>query len=166
MPFLLLYLTMADTDWILYGGRTFPFHTHLQEVLVPIRNDIKDFKWFLSDIDYVADSADIPINFYQDHFILNKDEFQGLLSHNIQFIWGSILGFPRESEISFDSEALPYVEGNELIWKPGNFQICGAVIEIDCFDSSATIVKFSDESLSKKFHNFYPEFVSLAKFEG
>jgi hypothetical protein len=156
---------MVETDWILYRGRTFQFHTHLQEVLAPLRNDIREFKWFLSDIDYMADSSDIPINLDQDYFILNKDEFESLLSHDIQFIWGSILGFYNESEISLNSEALPYVEGNDDIWKPGNIQIPGAAIEIDCFDSSGTIVKFSDENLSKKFHDFYPEFVPLSKFK-
>lgn len=153
-------------DWILYGGRTFRFHTHLQEVLAPIKNDIKDFKWFLSDLDYIADNANIPINFDQDHFILNKDEFQSLLYHDMQFIWGSIFGFREESEILFNPDSLPYVEGNEIIWKLGNIQIPDAVIEIDCFDSGATIVKFSDENLSKKFRDFYPEFKPLSSFKG
>ena len=152
-------------DWILYGGQTFSFHTDLQKVLTPIRKDIGEFKWFLSDIDYMADSSNISINRDQDYFILNETEFEDLLSHDIQFIWGSILGFPRGIEIYFNSETLPYVEGNENVWKPGNIQIPGATIEIDCFDSSATIMKFSNENLSKKFHEFYPEFVALNKFK-
>ena len=157
---------MADMDWILYRGRTFQFHTHLNEVLEPLREDIKDFKWFVSDIDYMADSSNIPINFDKVYFILNKYEFEELLSHDIQFIWGSVLGFTSNSEISFNSEMLPYVEGNDNIWKCDNIQIAGAVIEIDCFDSSGTIVKFSDENLSRKFHDYYPEFIPLDKFKG
>lgn len=157
---------MTKIDWILYRGETFQFHTCLQELLAPIRDDIRSFKWFLSDLNYMADSADIPINLDNDYFMLSNDEFDSLLAHHIQFIWGTILGFPQESDISFDADALPYVEGNDLIWVPGNMQIPGAVIEINCFDSSATIVKFSDENLSKKFHGFYPEFEPLDSFKG
>ena len=154
-----------NMEWILYGGKTFRFHTDLKTLLEPIKEDIAEFKWFMSDLDYIANSLDIPLNFDQDYFILDKYEFKKLLSHDIQFIWGSILGFFDKTEILFNPDSIPYVEDNDYIWESGNIQIPEAVIKIDCFDSSTTIVKFSNESLSKKFHNLYPEFIPLNKFK-
>jgi len=37
---------------------------------------------------------------------------------------------------------LPFVDGNELVWKNNHLQVKNSEIEIIAFDSSYTIVKF------------------------
>lgn len=56
---------------------------------------------------------------------------------------------------------LPYADLNKLVWKKGNFQHPDAKVELICFDSSSTIVKFKDESLSRKFHKYFEEALEL-----
>jgi hypothetical protein len=60
---------------------------------------------------------------------------------------------------------LPYAEGNAMIWKNGNLQHPDAEIEIVCFDSGYTIVKFTRQDLSDKFKAYFDEAIELEKFK-
>jgi hypothetical protein len=141
------------------------FHTHLNEVLKPIMDDIKDWSWLISDLDYFPDTiTNLPVDFKHDYFILSAKEFQTLVDANPQIIWGVVLGIPSTSILKVDEDNLPYAEFNELIWKNGNTQHPNAVIEIVCFDSSYTIVKFRDQHLSDKFKDYFEEAIELESF--
>ncbi|MEO7214796.1 hypothetical protein [Mucilaginibacter sp.] len=75
------------------------------------------------------------------------------------------IAIPYNIEITIDENAIPLAEGNELIWKNGNLQYPDAAIEIICFDSGYTIVKFTDERLSAKFKAYFgDEAIELEKF--
>src|SRR5690606_24778513 len=101
---------------------------------------------------------------FRDEFQLpNFETFTEILKANIQIIWGVISAIKNESP-QFDSKNLPYVEGNEEIWNDNYFQIPNALIEITAWDSSYTIIKFRDESLSQKFKNYFPEAILLNEF--
>jgi hypothetical protein len=106
----------------------FHFHIHLEEVVKPILNEISDFNWFLSALEYIADTTDLPINLDKEYFVLDKHAFEKVLSYDIQFIWRAILGFPPGIKMKLDQSRFLFVEGNELIWKPANIQIPGAAI--------------------------------------
>jgi hypothetical protein len=141
------------------------FHTHLNEVLKPIMDDIKDWSWLISDLDYFPDTVtNLPVDFEHDYFILSAKEFQTLIDADPQIIWGVVLGIPNTSTIKVDEGNLPFAEFNELIWKNGNIQHPDAVIEIVCFDSGYTIVKFKDQHLSDKFKAYFDEAIELEKF--
>jgi hypothetical protein len=66
--------------------------------------------------------------------------------------------------VDVDEEHLPYAESNDIIWKNENIQHPNAQIEIVCFDSGYTIVKFRDEHLSNKFKAYFDEAMELEKF--
>jgi hypothetical protein len=51
-----------------------------------------------------------------------------------------------------------------MVWKNGNIQHPNAALEIVCFDSGYTIVKFRDEKLSDKFKAYFDEAIELEKF--
>jgi hypothetical protein len=141
------------------------FHTHLNGVLKPIMDDIKDWGWLISDLDYFPDTiTNLPVDFERDYFILSSEEFQTLVDADPQIIWGVVLGIPSTFTIKVDEDNLPYAEFNELIWKNGNIQHPDAVIEIVCFDSSYTIVKFRDQHLSDKFKDYFEEAIELESF--
>lgn len=152
-------------NWIIQKSNKLQFHTNLSEVIKPIKSDVKDYYWLVADLDYIADSAELPVNFQQDFFILSPAELEQLLSKHVQIIWGAILGFPKLIEINLSEDKLPYVEGNDAIWKAGCIQHKNAVIEIDCFDSSYTIVKFRNEQMSQKFKEHFTEAIPLEKFK-
>jgi hypothetical protein len=152
-------------NWILRYSNKMPFHTHLNAILKPIMNNIKDWSWLISDLDYFPDTiTNLPVDFERDYFILSSKDFQTLVDANPQIIWGVILGMPRTSTIKVDEDNLPYAEFNELIWKNGNIQHPHAHLEIVAFDSSYTIVKFRYQHLSDKFKAYFQEAIELEKF--
>ncbi|WP_345948087.1 hypothetical protein ABDD95_14630 [Mucilaginibacter sp. PAMB04274] len=152
-------------NWIIRYSSKMEFHTHLNAVLKPIMDEIKGWNWLISDLDYFPDTiANLPVDFERDYFILSSEEFRTLVDANPQIIWGVVLGMPRTSTIRVDEENLPYAEFNELIWKNGNIQHPNAQVEIVCFDSGYTIVKFRDQHLSDKFKAYFEEAIELESF--
>jgi len=149
-------------DWEIRNTDKFRYHTYLKEILKPIIDDIGDLDWLVSGLDYIAfTDANMPINFEEDHFILSNEQFMQLLDIDIQFLFGVFLAIPSNIKIHVDTDHLPYADLNKLVWKKGNFQHPDAKIELICFDSSSTIVKFKDESLSMKFHKYFEEALEL-----
>lgn len=151
-------------NWIIQNTDKLDFHTDLKALLKPILEEIESFKWVISDCDFISDIA-IPINYEQDFFILTHEEFREIINSQTQFIWGVISGFDKNDEILIDENNLPFVEGNDLIWENGNFQIENSIIEIIAFDSSYTIIKFKDKNLSDKFKRYFDEAIELEKFQ-
>ena len=152
-------------NWIIRYSDKMEFHTHLNIVLKPIWNEVKEFNWLISDLEYFPDYAkDLPVNHDQDYFILSPAEFKVLVDLDPQILWAVILGIPKEDLIDVDDDNLPYADGSATVWKNGNIQHPKAVLEIVCFDSGYTIVKFKDEKLSGKFESYFDEAIELEKF--
>jgi len=56
------------------------------------------------------------------------------------------------------TQEVPYVNGNRLLWtEPEAFQLAASQIEIVCFDSTLTLVKFRDESIARQFLETFPD---------
>ena len=152
-------------NWIIRKSDKLKYHTDLLELTKPLRPYLDDYTWVFCDLDFMTDNlSDLPINFDKDYFILTALDFKKVIDYNIQFIWGSLLAVHKEHEPYLDKKNLPYVEGNDDIWENGNLQLENADIEIDCFDSSYTIVKFKLPEMSKVFKNHFPEAIELEKF--
>jgi hypothetical protein len=151
-------------NWIIYKSKKMAYHTYLDEVLNPLMEHIDDYNWLLSDIDGGGGIDMLPIDYEHDYFILQPSEFRKILNNRFQFYWGVIIAIPKSTKIKIDENNLPYAEGNDLIWEDGNLQYPGAEIEINCFDSGYTIVKFTDTILSNKFKDYFEEALTLEKF--
>ncbi|MFD0748648.1 hypothetical protein ACFQZS_00750 [Mucilaginibacter calamicampi] len=151
-------------NWIIRESNKLLSHTHLNGLLKPIYDEVKDWNWLVSDVEYISNTEDLPINFDYDYFILSSIQFQQLVNADPQIIWGVLLGFSDGKLINVDEENLPYSEQNPLIWKNGNIQHPNAMIEIICVDSGYTIVKFRDEDLSNKFKAYFNEALDLEEF--
>jgi hypothetical protein len=153
-------------NWIIDKSNKINFHTYLEEILVPLKEDIINYNWILSDLEYGGNYSDeTPINMERDYFVLGPEEFNVVLKNHIQFYWGVIIAVPNSFHIQMDETKLPYAEGNNLMWKNGNMQYSDAEIEIICFDSGYTIVKFANENLSNKFKSYFDEAIDLEKFK-
>lgn len=151
-------------NWIIQKTDKLDFHTDLKKLLKPILAKIESFNWVINDFEFIS-NKELPINYdNEDFFILSDQEFNKILDSKTQFIWGVISGFPKNAEILIDENSLPYSEGNDFIWKNGNFQIHNSTIEIIAFDSSYTIIKFKDKNLSDRFKNYFTEAIELEKF--
>ncbi|SDP96245.1 hypothetical protein SAMN05428975_4191 [Mucilaginibacter sp. OK268] len=154
-------------NWIIRRSDKLSAHTYLDELLIPILEDLSGFNWLLTDLDFNSSEINehLPINFDHECFLLSENEFHVLLNANIQIWWGVILGFPRSITVTLDEDNLPFAEGNGLIWKNENIQHPDAQIEIICFDSGYTIIKFKDSYLSDKFKSHFTEAIALEKFK-
>ncbi|WP_295650717.1 hypothetical protein [uncultured Mucilaginibacter sp.] len=152
-------------NWVIRHNEKIKFHTYLNQILEPILDDIRDYNWLLSDLEYVSHfPVKLPIDLEQEYFILSPSDFNVLLNAEVQIWWGVVLGISKNIAIEIDKDNLPFAEGNELIWKNGNMQYRDAEIEIVAVDSGYTIVKFKDEKVSDKFHAFFPEAIELEIF--
>jgi len=152
-------------NWILRKSNKFDYHTNLTEIVRPIFDDIADLNWLVADLEYSGfDGSYLPINMDDDYFILSPAEFKILADADMQIVWGALLGIPKHSPIQVDVYNLPRAE-TLLVWKNGNIQHPDAIIEIICYDSGYTIVKFKDEMLSNKFKDYFHEAVELEKFK-
>lgn len=152
-------------NWIIQKSKIILYHTHLNEVLYPILNEVKNYNWILADIEHGGLQTMLPINMEDEYFILTPDEFDIILNADVQIWWGVILGVPNNIEIAINQDNIPFTEGNDLIWQNGNIQYPNAEIEINCWDSSYTIVKFKNQELSDKFKAYFPEAIELEKFK-
>jgi len=154
-------------NWIIRRSDKLSAHTHLEELLIPILEDLEGFSWLLTDLDFNSSEINerLPINFDHDYFLLSENEFNNLLNANLQIWWGVILGFPKSIAVTIDVDNLPLAEGTELIWKNGHMRHPDALIEIVCFDSGYTIIKFKDRYLSDKFKSYFTEAIALEKFK-
>jgi hypothetical protein len=152
-------------NWIIRKSKKITFHTLSDEILKPLSDYIDDYNWILSDLDGNDGLEELLIDYEHDYFILSANEFKKILDSQTQFYWGVIIGVPTSFEIKINENNLPCSEESELIWQVGNLQYPDGEIEIICFDSSYTIVKFNNEGLSNKFKEYFEaDAIPLQKF--
>lgn len=150
-------------NWIIKKTVKTDFHTHLDIIIEPIRNEIHSYNWILSDLE-INYLKDLPVNHEDEYFILSPAKFEKMLDKYVQIIWGVIIAVPVDTKIEIEENKIPYADGNELAWQNGNIQYPDGKIEIICFDSSLTIVKFADKLLSDKFKAYFgKEAIELEK---
>jgi len=152
-------------NWIIRKSKKISGHTYLDEILKPLLEHIDDYNWILSDLDGGGSLEALPINYEDDYFILSANEFKKIVNSRIQLYWGVVIGVPTYFEIKINENNLPHAEGSELIWQDSNLQYPDGEIELVCFDSGYTIVKFGSEELSNKFKDYFEaDAIPLQKF--
>lgn len=154
-------------NWVLNSESNVDYHTNLSQILKPINNNIQNFNWLLSNLEYTVLNLyqkELPIDFEKSHFLLSSSEFDIILKTDIQIIWGVIIAISDKVKLNIEENHIPYSDGNDEIWVENYFQNENAEIEIICFDSSCTIVKFRDKQLSDKFKTFFPAAIALKEY--
>jgi hypothetical protein len=142
------------------------YHTNLHELLKPIEQDIQGLKWLVSDLEInTSEMEKLPINHEKDWFLITSQEMITICETDTQIIWGAFSGMENEIELKIDRLKLPYVEGNTEIWKNGNLQVENSKIEIIAWDSSYTIIKFTEKEMSDKFKDYFDEAIELEKYK-
>ncbi|REC61917.1 hypothetical protein DRF65_12880 [Chryseobacterium pennae] len=142
-------------NWIIRSTKKVKFHTNLQEILKPIWENLPIYNWVLTDLDFVSDD-DIPINFEQDFFTLNQQQFEQIYHSRTQINWGIIAAVPYH--IKPDPINISQVSAEDSkVWDSHYFSIPESILEITAFDSGYTIVKFKDKKLSDTFKEYFQE---------
>lgn len=131
-----------------------PFFTNMRLVLNAMNVSTRDYDWYLSDLE---------TNYYGSDFTgedqwLSGEALQHLLQqHEIQFIWAVFSAVPKGFRC--EVENAPYIEGNSDYWsgKETKPQLGGALFEIACWDSSATILVGVPLKAVASFTRAYPD---------
>ena len=140
-------------NWVIKHSKKIKYQTDLEEILKPIWNDLQNYKWLITDVDFITDSQ-IALNFEKDYFFLDRDEFAQLMNSDTQIIWGVISAVSNNYKID-EKKNLTLSSESEQVWKENVFQIPESILEIIAFDSDYTILKFKNNKLSEKFKNYF-----------
>lgn len=96
-------------NWVIKHSKKMPYHTHLDQILKPMMDDVVHYNWLLAGLEYTSTFSDkIPVDMDQDYFILSPAEFNDLLKADLQIWWGVILGVPPGVDIKPDENNLPF----------------------------------------------------------
>ena len=113
------------------------FFTDMRKVFAAAEIAPQDYDWYVSDIE----TNFTPEGFSADDQWMHGEGLASLLStHDIQFIWAVFSAVAKGSRPTVSEP--PYVEGNPGYWngRDPTPQLNGALFEIACWDSSATIL--------------------------
>ncbi|UOD28820.1 hypothetical protein INH39_25770 [Massilia violaceinigra] len=113
------------------------FFTNMREVLKAAAIVAQDYDWYISDIE----TSGAPSDFSAEGQWMCGQELEILLQQtDIQFIWAVFSAVPTGFRTSVS--VAPYIEGNPDYWNGTDLmpQLEGALFEIACWDSSATIL--------------------------
>lgn len=134
------------------------FYTNMRLVFSALGISAVDYDWFISDIE---------TNYYGTEFTSEDQWMEGhalqsfVNENEVQFIWAVFSAVPKGYRRSVP--VAPYVEGNPDFWngKEISPQLDGALFEIACWDSSATILVGLPPKLEESFQLAYSDCCSL-----
>lgn len=153
-------------NWIIKNRDKLRFHTNLNVLLRPIENDIQRFNWLINDLEINSSELEnLPINHERDWFFITSEQMEELRISDTQIVWGAFSAIDNKINLEINEDMLPYAKGVSEIWNNGNLQVKESEIEIIAWDSSFTIVKFTDEILSNKFSDYFDEAIELEKYK-
>ena len=138
---------------ILERSSQVPFYTDMRLTLQALGITAARFDWFVSDIE-----SSVGEGFPDEDAWFEGEELQRLLdSQEIQFVWAVFSAVPRGYRCNV--KTAPYVEGYPDYWKLAQPkpQLPGALFEVACWDSSATIFVGLPEALSASLISALPD---------
>jgi hypothetical protein len=135
-----------------------PYFTNMRLVFRALGLSADAYDWYVSDIE---------TNYYGSEFSsedqwLSGETLRDFLEKNeVQFIWALFSAVPKELRTAV--EVAPYIEENPNYWSGEEIspQLNGALFEIACWDSSATILVGLPPEAESLFVRAYPDTRSL-----
>lgn len=146
-------LILEDTDQVRW-------FTDMREVFDAAAIAPEDYDWYVSDIE----TNWTPPGFSAADQWFSGDALACLLrEHEMQFIWAVFSAVPKG--LRFEPSSAPYVDGNPDYWRAGELkpQLEGALFEIACWDSSATILVNLPAQAADSFLTRFPDTRPLAE---
>lgn len=115
---------------------------------------VQDYDWYLSDIEtnFTPDGLTS-----RDQWVRGEELASIIEAHEIQFMWGVFSAVPKGLRPIIATA--PYVDGNPDYWHGKKLapQLDGALFEIACWNSSATILIKLPEKAQRAFIATYPD---------
>lgn len=140
---------------LLESSDAVPYLTDVGSTLCSLGVDASAFDWYVSDIE---------TNFFfegrpqVDGWMNGPELAQCLLHPGLQFIWGVFSAFPRGMRVEVPRP--PSAEGNPRFWRDADTltpQLEGALFELVCWDSSATILVGITSEQARRYMETHPQ---------
>lgn len=138
----------------------FRWQTDLGRLLPAIRQQVEKLTWVISNLQCLHIGGLIPTvaeweeqmeHHYSYTIVSGKMLYDTMADTDIQVVWGVFCGV-MGNVLDLSKDEVPYADGNRELWtKPEAFQLAASEIEIVCFDSDVTLVKFRDENIGRQF---------------
>lgn len=140
-------LILEKTDQVKY-------FTNMKDVFTALKIQCADYDWYVSDLE----TNGFPI---KEGWHSGSDLESTIQSNDIQFIWAVFSAFPIGERIEVKDE--PYIYDNPEYWNGSNVrpQLNGALFEIGCWDSSATILVGIAPEMESNFKLVYSDTIEL-----
>ncbi len=130
------------------------FFTNMLEVMRALAIRCTDYDWYVSDVE--TNGYDL-----QEGWHSGEELESALVGKNVQFIWAVFSAFQKGVRVAVKED--PYVDGNPHYWDGSDPvpQLDGAIFEIACWDSSATILIGLNSELAANFQSAYSDALDL-----
>ncbi|GAB2769017.1 hypothetical protein HNQ93_000252 [Hymenobacter luteus] len=143
----------------------FRWQTDLDRLLPTIRQPVEELNWVVSNLQCWHLKEFVPTvaaweaqmeHYYSYTVVSGKTLYDTFVDKNIQVVWGVFCGISGNLP-DLSKDEVPYADGNRELWtEPESFQLTASEIEIVCWDSHITWVKFRDESQGDEFLKAFP----------
>ena len=143
-----------------------PFFTNMALVFNALGISAADYDWYVSDIET---NCSVPVFSQNNRWISGRELQEFLNNSDVQFIWAVFSAVPKG--VHFIVETPPYSHDNPSYWREEDVQpqLEGALFEIVCWDSSATILIGLPAAAEASFIRAFPDtrpLVSVAQRHG
>lgn len=139
------------------------WQTDLRRLLPPIRQQVMSLNWLITSLQCwaVADEWPPIISTWEAadpyEIVDGRTLYEVFANHDLQAVWGVFCGVAGEVP-GLKGNRVPFADGNPKLWtEPEEFLLAISDLEIVCFDSSLTLVKFRNEQLGYQFLRSFPD---------
>lgn len=145
-------LILEKTDQVRY-------FTNMALVFKALGISAADYDWYVSDIETNCSESKFSRD---DRWVAGRDLQEFLAQNEVQFIWAVFSAVPKG--VRFIVETPPYIDDNPRYWSGEELvpQLKGALFEIACWDSSATILVGLPAKAEESFVRTYSDTRHLA----
>jgi hypothetical protein len=135
------------------------YFTNMAETLSAMGVRAEEYDWYISDVET---NVGVPSLSEQGKWVSGRELSQILGSADLQFIWAVFSAVPKGRRPPVVIE--PRADGNVSYWGAQEVrpQLPGALFEIACWDSSATIFVGLTAEQAASYRRVYPEAKLLA----
>ncbi|MDZ7812819.1 MAG: hypothetical protein U5L74_06785 [Ideonella sp.] len=131
-----------------------PYFTEMASVFRALKISASDYDWYISDIET---NYDVPGLSAENQWLTGAALHRLVTEQEIQFIWAVFSAVPRGVRPAFTNP--PCANGNCSYWTDAECkpQLEGALFEIACWDSSATILVGITAEMAANFYQVYSD---------
>jgi hypothetical protein len=131
-----------------------PYFTEMGSVFRALKISASDYDWHLSDIETSYNFRSLSP---ENHWVTGEDLHRLVTEQEIQFIWAVFSAVPKGARPTVSNP--PCADGNSSYWKDAECkpQLGGALFEIACWDSSATILVGITAEMAANFTHAYSD---------